>query len=122
MFVRLCLNIAVLTMLFSGQKTPTVFILQFSPFLCIIHLLERFEGFVGSFLGSDIEFLWTLTNFQGSIFAAIFRCIEQGESLIFLAEGFSTFHYGLDTRHPDKPKRSRHRWKNVKFHKENSQN
>ena len=80
------------TLYLSGQKSPTVLHLPFSPSLCIEHLLEHFDenlkGSLGFFKTLILVKLYTLTMFQGSILAAIFCCTQQGESLILMVEGF----------------------------------
>ena len=87
-----------LTVFPSGQKSPTVLHLPFSPLLCIEHLLvqldDNLKGSLGLFHILILVLLWTLTIFQGRNLAAIFCCTEQGESLILLEEGISTFHCG----------------------------
>ena len=91
-----------LTVLLSGKKSLAILQLPFSFLLCIEHSLEQLndnlKGLLGLLHVLTLEVFVVSSYFQGSFSAAIIWCIEQGESLIFLIEGVSTFHYGSYTR------------------------
>ena len=75
-FVRLSFLTVVSTVFPSGQRSPTVLFLPFSPLPCIEHLLEQLDdnlkGLLGVFQVLILVLLRTSTISQGSIVAAIF--------------------------------------------------
>ena len=77
------------------SKNSTIIHLPFSPLLYLQHLLEKFDenlkGLLSLFKVLILKLLQALTVFQKSILAAKFCCIWQGECLILLVEGVSTF-------------------------------
>ena len=98
LLVWLCHHIVLLTVFLFVHKNSTVLHSPFSPLLSIERLLEQLDvnlkGSIGLFLFLILELLLTLTLIEESILAAIFCCLEHGETLIIRVEGVLTFHCG----------------------------
>ena len=97
LFVWLCLHIVVWTVFRPSLKSPAVLHLPLSPLFAkklVRQLDNNLKGSLGIFQALMSISLWTLTILSGSIFAVIFCCTKQGESLILLVDGVSTCHCG----------------------------